>query len=242
MRVGPPVSARPGTVTNATTRARGIAASTVLRAVGVIRELTSARECAGRLRRPAWLGDAEPRRGAGFDPARSRSYRHVVVPPEPREGCRTDPGSRASATLPAMTGARDPIPPTIEWRHGRVRLVDQRVLPHRLVLRRVRVGRRVGDCDPIARGAWRARTRRGGRVRRARSRRRRSPPRGCAARLRRLARARPTAVNLSWGVERALAAYSAGGAAAALAEAQRIADADVAGNRALGAFGADTDR
>ena len=45
-------------------------------------------------------------------------------------------------------------------------------------------------------------------------------------------------MNLSWGVERALAAYAAGGAAAALAEAQRIADADVAGNRALGAFGA----
>jgi methylthioribose-1-phosphate isomerase len=59
--------------------------------------------------------------------------------------------------------------------------------------------------------------------------------RGAGARL---ARARPTAVNLSWGVEHGLAAYAAGGTAAALAEARRIADADVAGNRALGAFGA----
>src|SRR5262249_44112069 len=56
---------------------------------------------------------------------------------------------------------------------------------------------------------------------------------------RRLARARPTAVNLSWGVDRALDAYTTGGATGALAEAQRIAHADVIGNRAIGAFGAD---
>jgi methylthioribose-1-phosphate isomerase len=50
--------------------------------------------------------------------------------------------------------------------------------------------------------------------------------------------ARPTAVNLGWGVDRALAAYRDGGADAALDEALRLAEADVAANRALGAHGA----
>ncbi len=147
-------------------------------------------------------------------------------------------GFPARATLPAMTGARDPIPPTIEWRHGRVRLVDQRALPHRLgfvecasvdelvaAIRSlaVRGAPALGAAGAygVALAASTFPTARG--------------VRGAAARL---ARARPTAVNLSWGVERALAAYSDGGATAALVEAQRIADADVAGNRALGAFGA----
>jgi methylthioribose-1-phosphate isomerase len=62
---------------------------------------------------------------------------------------------------------------------------------------------------------------------------------GVRAAARRLAAVRPTAVNLSWGVERALAAWEDGGADAALAEAERIAAADVAANRALGGFGAD---
>ena len=55
--------------------------------------------------------------------------------------------------------------------------------------------------------------------------------------------ARPTAVNLAWGVDRALAAL--GDAtdpgevrARSLAEAERIADEDIAANRALGALGA----
>ena len=57
--------------------------------------------------------------------------------------------------------------------------------------------------------------------------------------------ARPTAVNLSWGVDRALAAAaraSAGTAEdvreAALAEAEAIAEEDIAVNRALGRIGA----
>jgi methylthioribose-1-phosphate isomerase len=54
-----------------------------------------------------------------------------------------------------------------------------------------------------------------------------------------LAGVRPTAVNLSWGVERALAAWEGGGADAALAEAERIAADDVAANRALGRAGAE---
>jgi methylthioribose-1-phosphate isomerase len=138
-----------------------------------------------------------------------------------------------------MTGARDPIPPTIEWRHGRVRLVDQRVLPHRL---------RFLECGSVAEliVAIRSLAVRGapalgaaGAYGVALAASTVLSARGVRAAAARLARARPTAVNLSWGVDRALAAYSAGGAEAALTEAQRIADADVAGNRALGAFGAD---
>jgi len=56
-----------------------------------------------------------------------------------------------------------------------------------------------------------------------------------AARLR---EARPTAVNLAVGVDRTLGAFEMGGADGALVEAQRIADEDVAANRALGALGA----
>ncbi|MGI8781497.1 MAG: S-methyl-5-thioribose-1-phosphate isomerase [Solirubrobacteraceae bacterium] len=55
---------------------------------------------------------------------------------------------------------------------------------------------------------------------------------------RQLIAVRPTAANLSWGVERALAA-SAGGADAVLAEALRIRDADVEANRRIGELGAD---
>ncbi len=58
------------------------------------------------------------------------------------------------------------------------------------------------------------------------------------AAARRIARARPTAVNLAWGTQEALEAYEAGGAPAAGQRAQQIADADVANNRRLGAHGA----
>jgi methylthioribose-1-phosphate isomerase len=59
------------------------------------------------------------------------------------------------------------------------------------------------------------------------------------AAARRLAGTRPTAVNLAWGVDRAVNAWERGGADAALAEAERIAAADVAANRVLGELGAE---
>ncbi len=38
------------------------------------------------------------------------------------------------AAADGRTGAKpDPIPPTVEWRNGRVRLIDQRRLPEELV-------------------------------------------------------------------------------------------------------------
>lgn len=54
----------------------------------------------------------------------------------------------------------------------------------------------------------------------------------------RIRAARPTAVNLAWGVDRAYAAAS-GGVGAVLAEAHRIAADDEAANRRLSALGAD---
>lgn len=52
-----------------------------------------------------------------------------------------------------------------------------------------------------------------------------------------LVKARPTAVNLSWGVNRALAA-APGGRAAIVAEAVRVLEADVRANRTIGERGA----
>jgi methylthioribose-1-phosphate isomerase len=63
--------------------------------------------------------------------------------------------------------------------------------------------------------------------------------RSVRAAARRIARARPTAVNLAGGVGRALAAWERGGADAALDEARAIAAEDAAANRAMGGFGAE---
>ncbi len=54
----------------------------------------------------------------------------------------------------------------------------------------------------------------------------------------RIAKTRPTAVNLAWGVAEALAAFDNGGADAALDRAQAIAADDIARNRAIGSYGA----
>jgi methylthioribose-1-phosphate isomerase len=132
----------------------------------------------------------------------------------------------------------DPIPPTIEWRRGRIRLIDQRALPAEL---------RFMECATVdeLRDAITSLAVRG------------APALGAAgafgvalaactigdeagvrAAARRLADARPTAVNLARGVDQTVDAWERGGADAALAEAERIAAADVAGNRALGEHGA----
>ena len=141
-----------------------------------------------------------------------------------------------------MTGAPDPIPRTIEWRDGRVRLIDQRALPHELrFLECAEVDELVDAIRTLAvRGAPALGAAGAYGVALAGSIGPDAGPDDEAVRVaaRRIAEARPTAVNLSWGVDRALAAYTEGGAAAALAEAERIADDDVTSNRALGAAGA----
>jgi len=126
--------------------------------------------------------------------------------------------------------AGDPIPPTIEWRDGTVQLIDQRRLPEELVMLECRA---VDDlCAAITSLAIRG-----------------APALGAAGAMgvalaaatgepledaaRRLVATRPTAANLAWGVERALAASDPA------AEAVRIAADDVARNRRLGAHGAE---
>jgi methylthioribose-1-phosphate isomerase len=128
--------------------------------------------------------------------------------------------------------------PTIEWNAGRVRLLDQRALPGKV---RYLDCRTVDDLiDAISTLAVRGAPALGaagayGVALAAHTMRTRSQVRAASGRV---ARARPTAVNLAAGVAIALAAYESGGAASALEAAEELARDDVARNRALGANGA----
>ncbi len=123
----------------------------------------------------------------------------------------------------------DPIPPTIALHEGHVRLIDQRRLPAELVMLDLHTVDELADAIKTlaVRGA---------------------PALGAAGAMgialaafrgedlddaaRRLKATRPTAVNLAWGVDRALAAEDPA------AEAQLIATEDVEANRRIGANGA----
>ncbi len=123
----------------------------------------------------------------------------------------------------------DPIPPTIAWSDGRVVMIDQRRLPGALVLLEAATVAEL--CIAIETLAIRG-----------------APALGAAGAMgvalaaatgepladaaRRLVATRPTAVNLAWGVARALAA------ADPLEEALRLAEEDLDRNRRIGAFGA----
>ncbi len=136
-----------------------------------------------------------------------------------------------------MTARAPGIPPTIEWRRGAVRLIDQRALPGRLRFLNCRTVEQL--CDAIATLAVRGAPALGatgayGVALAAHTMRTKRQVRAAASRI---ARTRPTAVNLAWGVEQAVAAFELGGADAALAAAERIAADDVARNRAMGAHG-----
>jgi methylthioribose-1-phosphate isomerase len=123
----------------------------------------------------------------------------------------------------------DPLPRTIEWADGLVRLVDQRRLPGELVLLECRTVEEL--CEAIRTLAVRGAPALGaaGAMGIALAAATGEPLGEAAERLR---ATRPTAVNLAWGVDRALAA------ADPAAEAVRIAEEDVARNRRLGAHGA----
>ncbi len=128
--------------------------------------------------------------------------------------------------MPLLEGS--PIPPTIEWMGDHIRLIDQRRLPDELVLVDVRGVEQLCELifDLAIRGA---------------------PALGAAGAMgvalaavqgRDMAEAasllkatRPTAVNLAWGVDRALAA------ADPVATAVQIAVDDVSVNQAIGAHG-----
>jgi S-methyl-5-thioribose-1-phosphate isomerase len=125
--------------------------------------------------------------------------------------------------------AEDPIPPTIAWVDDHIRLIDQRALPHDLVLTDVHTVDQL--CELIRELAVRG-----------------APALGAAGAMgvalaavrgedlaaagEALKATRPTAVNLAWGVDRALAADDP------VAEAVRLAADDVERNRALGRHGA----
>jgi methylthioribose-1-phosphate isomerase len=133
--------------------------------------------------------------------------------------------------------AVDPIPPTIEWRDGAIRLLDQRALPGKLSF--VRCADVDALIEAIATLAVRGAPALGaagafGVALAAATMRTKRDVRAAAARI---AKARPTAVNLAWGVEHGLAAFQRGGPPEALAAAIEIADDDVRRNRCIGAHG-----
>jgi methylthioribose-1-phosphate isomerase len=128
----------------------------------------------------------------------------------------------------------EPIPPTIEWRRGAVRLLDQRALPG--AVRFLRCADVDALCDAIASLAVRGAPALGaaGAYGVALAAHTLSTNAPCAHAAR-LTKVRPTAVNLA-GVRRALAGTRTP-RARPLAEAERIAADDVSRNR-LGTHGA----
>lgn len=123
----------------------------------------------------------------------------------------------------------DRIPPTLEWRDGVVRLIDQRRLPAELVF--IDAATVEDLCQAISGLAVRG-----------------APALGVAGAMgvalavslgqevlaagAQIVATRPTAVNLKWGVERALASPDP------IAEAQAMVAEDISCNRRLGALGA----
>ena len=122
------------------------------------------------------------------------------------------------------------IPETIEWADGVVRLIDQRRLPEELTFVECRTVDEL--CEAITTLAVRGAPALGaaGAMGVALAASSGEPLADAAGRLK---ATRPTAVNLAWGVDRALAAEDPA------AEAVRIAADDVERNRRLGANGAE---
>ena len=137
---------------------------------------------------------------------------------------------------------------TVEWRRGRVVLIDQRLLPDREVYRVYRDYRAVARAirDMVVRGAPAIGVAAAmGVALGARQVSARNFAKGFERVCRSLAAARPTAVNLSWAVERMRGVYESHRDAPVAQlrerlerEAQAIHDEDVETNRALGRHGA----
>ena len=169
---------------------------------------------------------------------------------EDESGARAFPATAECLnSLPTEEISGEGLPPTIEWRAGRVRFLDQTALPgavrfietsdpstiaEAIRTLRVRGAPAIGIAAAyaLAAAAW-------------------TGPDDPAALRRRLAETaaqlratRPTAVNLAWAIERTLRATqeaSSGQALrrAALAEAEAIHAEDVAANHRIGELGAD---
>lgn len=124
----------------------------------------------------------------------------------------------------------DPIPPTVEWTGESVRFLDQRRLPEETMFVEAKTVEEICEAieDLVVRGAPALGVT--GAMGIALAASRGEDLEGASARI---VATRPTAVNLRWGVERALRASDPE------AEALAIAEDDVARNRKLGAAGAE---
>ncbi|MDG4834047.1 S-methyl-5-thioribose-1-phosphate isomerase [Solwaraspora sp. WMMD1047] len=128
---------------------------------------------------------------------------------------------------------------TIDWVDGAVELIDQTALPDRLSTLRLETVEELADA--IGRLAVRGAPALGvaGALGVALAARRHgSDPEALAAAVRRLATARPTAVNLALGVHRA-AGRLPDGPDAVLAEALAVRDEEIAASEAMARLGAD---
>jgi methylthioribose-1-phosphate isomerase len=131
---------------------------------------------------------------------------------------------------------------TIEWRDGRIVIVDQTLLPHELrLIELATVDELVDAIDRLAvRGApaLGAVGALGVALAAGQAEREGWDDARLADAVARLRAARPTAVNLAWGVDRA-AARLADGQQAVVAEGLDLLERDVAANRSIGERGAD---
>lgn len=141
---------------------------------------------------------------------------------------------------------------TVYWEDGQVCMIDQTVIPHRFEIARYSTYQDVADAikTMVVRGAPAIGAAAGFGMALAAFNSTATSAEALRADLKTagdvLGASRPTAVNLFWGIERMLkrAADPALDSVAALrdallAEAQRIADEDIAINQRMGAFGAE---
>ena len=127
---------------------------------------------------------------------------------------------------------------TIDWADGAIELIDQTLLPGEV--RVLRITEVDGLIDAIQRLAVRGAPALGvaGALGVALIAQQQSDEAALREDAMRVRNARPTAVNLSWGVDRALTALP-GGRDAVLEEALRIRDEDIAACTSMGQYGAD---
>jgi len=127
---------------------------------------------------------------------------------------------------------------TIDWVDGAIELIDQTLLPGEVSVRRItELDDLITDIQRLAvRGAPALGV--AGALGVALIARTESDPERRLESAQRLRSARPTAVNLSWGVDRALTVL-ADGPEAVLAEAIRVRDEDIAACISMGLSGAD---
>lgn len=127
---------------------------------------------------------------------------------------------------------------TVDWVGDHIELIDQTKLPSKLEVRKIReVSELIEDIQRLAvRGAPALGV--AGALGVALAARKTDDKNKLEEQARRIATARPTAVNLSWGVAEAMK-HADEGADAILSRAQEIRDQDIASCYSMGEYGAD---